>query len=136
MTIFSFFFKCHSRCSDVKYSTGRAVVILVGLHSYQKSFTEMESLYSQIWGQRECNKLCFIFFNIFPEIFFFSSSSKFSVSSINLFQLKLSSLFSWRRSLVIWFNYNCSTSQIFGKHTQINQANTDTLQVDRQKARN
>ena len=58
-----------------------------------------------------------------------------SLSSIyKSFPFKLSSsLFSSRRSLVIWFNYNCSSLPNIWEHTQINQANTDTLQLDQQK---
>ena len=103
---------------------GRVVLHLVGLHSHQKSFTQIESLYNQICGHPpQCPPFLFPFFS-FP----------ISLSSIyKSFPSNLCSLFSSRRSLVIWFNYNCSTRQIFGKHTQINQANTDTLQLDQQK---
>ena len=113
---------------------GGVVVHLVGLHSHQKSFTQMESLYNQIYGQQSHPSQSPRFQIV--HLFSFTSLSNFPISLSSIyksFPSKLSSLFSSRRSLVIWFNYNCSTRQIFGKHTQINQANTDTLQLDQQK---
>ena len=121
------FFKCHGRgCTDAKwrnlnwtscFTFGRFTQPSKVLHSDRKF------IQSNMWTSSPMSSFSFSIFS-FP----------ISLSSIyKSFPSNLCSLFSSRRSLVIWFNYNCSTRQIFGKHTQINQANTDTLQLDQQK---